>query len=55
MLKSKGALKVWESQGNGTLNYSGEATYVDEDGTVRKILTSGGPVNVSYNRSYYTT
>jgi len=48
MLKSKGALKVWDRvKAKLRVNDGGEATYADEDGTVRKIMTSGGPVKVS--------
>ena len=47
MLKSKGAIKVWERvQARLRVNENGEATYLDEENNfvVRKILTSNGPV-----------
>lgn len=44
MLKSKGALKVWDRvKSKLRVNGDGEATYED-NGAVRKIMTSGGPV-----------
>lgn len=47
MLKSKGALKVWDRvKSKLRVNESGEATYQDEE-AVRKIMTSAGPVKVS--------
>mmetsp|Transcript_27543 Transcript_27543/g.50168 ORF Transcript_27543/g.50168 Transcript_27543/m.50168 type:complete len:319 (+) Transcript_27543:1818-2774(+) len=47
MLKSKGALKVWDRvKSKLRVNENGEATYQDED-VVRKITTSAGPVKVS--------
>ena len=47
MLKSKGALKVWDRvKANLRVSESGEATYQD-DGVVRKLMTSAGPVTVS--------
>ncbi|KAL7486261.1 hypothetical protein ACHAW6_011879 [Cyclotella cf. meneghiniana] len=47
MLKSKGALKVWDRvKSNLKVSESGEATYHD-DGVVRKLMTSAGPVTVS--------
>ena len=46
MLKSKGALKVWDRvKSKLRVNKKGEATYQD-DNVVRKILTSAGPVMV---------
>jgi len=46
MLKSKGALKVWDRvKAKLRVNKNGEATYQDDD-TSRKIMTSGGPVKV---------
>ncbi|KAL9180160.1 hypothetical protein ACHAXT_008130 [Thalassiosira profunda] len=46
MLKSKGALKVWDRvKSKLRVNGDGEATYQDE-GAVRKILTSAGPAKV---------
>lgn len=48
MLKSKGALKVWDRvKAKLRVNDDGEATYKSEDDTVRKIMTSGGPVKVA--------
>jgi methionine--tRNA ligase beta chain len=47
MLKSKGAIKVWDRvQARLRVNENGEATYLDEENNfvVRKILTSNGPV-----------
>ena len=47
MLKSKGAMKVWDRvQARLRINENGEATYLDKDNNsvVRKILTSHGPV-----------
>jgi glutaminyl-tRNA synthetase len=46
MLKSKGALKVWDRvKSKLRVNENGEATYQDDDG-VRKLLTSAGPIKV---------
>ena len=46
MLKSKGALKVWDRvKAQLRVNENGEATYQD-DGVIRKIMTSAGPVKV---------
>ncbi|KAL3804685.1 hypothetical protein HJC23_008500 [Cyclotella cryptica] len=51
MLKSKGALKVWDRiKSNLKVNESGDATYHD-DGVVRKLMTSAGPVSVSSLRN----
>lgn len=48
MLKSKGALKVWDRvKAKLRVNESGEATYQGDDDAVRKIMTSDGPVKVS--------
>ena len=48
MLKSKGALKVWDRvKSKLRVNADGEATYQEEDGTIRKILTSAGPAKVT--------
>ena len=48
MLKSKGALKVWDRvKAKLRVNENGKATYEDEDNTIRKIMTSAGPVKVS--------
>lgn len=48
MLKSKGALKVWDRvKEKLRVNGNGEAVYQDDDNTVRKILTSDGPVKVT--------
>lgn len=47
MLKSKGALKVWDRvKAQLRVNDEGEATY-QNDGTARKIMTSAGPVRVT--------
>jgi len=47
MLKSKGALKVWDRvKSKLRVNGDGEATYQDEN-AIRKIMTSAGPVKVS--------
>lgn len=47
MLKSKGALKVWDRvKSKLRVNGNGEATYQDEN-AVRKIMTSAGPVKVA--------
>ena len=46
MLKSKGAMKVWDRvKSKLRVNENGEATYQD-DGVVRKLMTSAGPVRV---------
>ena len=46
MLKSKGALKVWDRvKSKLKVNENGEATYKDDD-TERKLLTSVGPITV---------
>jgi methionine--tRNA ligase beta chain len=51
MLKSKGALKVWDRvKANLKLNESGEAIY-DDEGTVRKLMTSAGAVKVDSLKS----
>ena len=50
MLKSKGALKVWDRVKAGLrVNENGEATYLDgdSDAVVRKIMTSDGPVKAT--------
>lgn len=48
MLKSKGALKVWDRvKAKLRVNGSGEAMYTEEDSTVRLINSSAGPVTVS--------
>ena len=48
MLKSKGALKVWDRvKEKLRVNGNGEAVYQDEDKTIRKIMTSDGPAKVS--------
>ncbi|KAL7548840.1 hypothetical protein ACHAWF_012101 [Thalassiosira exigua] len=46
MLKSKGALKVWDRiKSKLRVNEQGEATYQDD--SIKRIMTSGGPVRVS--------
>ena len=46
MLKSKGALKVWDRvKAKLRVDENGEAIYQDDD-VVRKILTSAGPIKV---------
>lgn len=48
MLKSKGALKVWDRvKAKLSVNGSGEAMYTDEESTVRLINSSSGPVTVA--------
>lgn len=48
MLKSKGALKVWDRvKERLRVNGNGEAVYQDEDNTLRKIMSSAGSVKVS--------
>ena len=48
MLKSKGALKVWDRvKEKLRVNENGEAVYRDEDNTLRRIMSSDGPVKVS--------
>ena len=48
MLKSKGALKVWDRvKEKLRVNGNGEAVYQDENNTIRKIMTSDGPAKVS--------
>ena len=48
MLKSKGALKVWDRvKAKLRVNGSGEAMYEEEDSTVRLISSSAGPVTVA--------
>jgi hypothetical protein len=50
MLKSKGALKVWDRVKAGLrVNENGEATYLDgdSDAVVRMIMTSDGPVKAT--------
>lgn len=47
MLKSKGALKVWDRvKEKLRVNGNGEAVYQDDDNNLRKLMTSGGPVKV---------
>ncbi len=48
MLKSKGALKVWDRvKEKLRVNGNGEAVYQDDDNNLRKLMTSGGPVKVA--------
>lgn len=48
MLKSKGALKVWDRvKSKLRVNKDGEATYQDEGDSAMRIMTSAGPVRVS--------
>jgi tRNA-binding EMAP/Myf-like protein len=48
MLKSKGALKVWDRvKEKLRVNGNGEAVYQDEENTIRKIMSSDGPAKVS--------
>jgi hypothetical protein len=45
MMKSKGALKAFDRAMSGVkANENGEASYVDEDGSVYRLVTSAGPV-----------
>jgi methionine--tRNA ligase beta chain len=45
MMKSKGALKAFDRAMTGVkANENGEASYVDEDGSVFRLVTSAGPV-----------
>ena len=47
MLKSKGALKVWDRVRAGLkLNNNGEAAYL-QDGAMHRMMTSGGPVKTA--------
>ena len=52
LLKSKGALKVWDRvKARFEADDAGEATYIAEDGTVHRMITSGGPVETSSLKS----
>ena len=52
MLKSKGAVKVWDRVKAGfKANGDGEATYVDGDGTAHRFMTSAGPVKTETLRN----